>query len=906
MTITGISILGAQNATIVAAPYAPAGPLLAGTSDSSVIIGEPLVTFVMNEFGLGFVPGVRIRASAQVDPTRKWMEGVVTGYVDNVLSVTTDFWGDIGDPFTGWNINVAGLPGQTGDAGPQGPPGPPGGLVQGVLEPFGIDGDNNLTLNYNATLHVAGQLGIAQDVILPGMPSAGSAPALGDNSNKLATTGFVFLTSQPLDGDLTSLAAAAAINVIYYRSAADTWAPVTIGPNLSFASGVLDAIPAQPSDPDLIALAALTGTNTIYYRSAPDTWSPVTMGTNMNFSGGVLSAAGGSGGGGFITGVNPPFVAPAGVLGLSYINTTLNVDGSGNLTIADNAALPGTPTVVTPPAGGDNSNKVATTLWVRTWGGAKADLASPTFTGDPKAPTPATADNDTSIATTAYVQANLANYTPTAGLASFAPLASPALTGSPTAPTPAPGDNDTSIATTAFVAAALAATSTQPVGFRAHKNGVNQSITSAPLKLTFGTEAYDIGGYYDTATSRWTPPPGIVHLTASMMTGPMTAATQELRILKNGALFSRSVNSNYSQFDGQTVVADDVASGSDYYEVECYLTTAGALIADGRPDITYFEGHLTGGSKGDTGATGAPGAALAAPTPPQGRLTLAANTPVMTINATNIATLRYAPYLGNRIPIWDGTQMTMMGFVELTCLLSDTTKNPTAVGPNQVHDWFVWNDAGVLRLSHGPAWSSDTVRSAGTVLGRVAGIPLNNVAITNGPPAQRGTWVGTTASNASSTIDWQFGGSAVDGIPGIFGVWNAYNRVSISSFSHDLTASWNRNATGPIPAKDSLKMRVYAVFGAQEDVIDARYYCCHAVGSPGAYQAEVGVGIDTQTAYTGDVPLMQTGAPGSGGCKTTQLGFHYWQALESSTGTYSTFYGHLGNAKSGLLWEALM
>jgi hypothetical protein len=37
----------------------------------------------------------------------------------------------------------------------------------------------------------------------------------------------------------------------------------------------------------------------------------------------------------------------------------------------------------------------------------QAPLASPVFTGDPRAPTPATADNDTSIATTAYVQANI-------------------------------------------------------------------------------------------------------------------------------------------------------------------------------------------------------------------------------------------------------------------------------------------------------------------------------------------------------------------------------------------------------------------------------------------------------------------------------------------------------------------
>jgi len=38
----------------------------------------------------------------------------------------------------------------------------------------------------------------------------------------------------------------------------------------------------------------------------------------------------------------------------------------------------------------------------------KASLASPVFTGDPKAPTPASSDNDTSIATTAYVKTVLA------------------------------------------------------------------------------------------------------------------------------------------------------------------------------------------------------------------------------------------------------------------------------------------------------------------------------------------------------------------------------------------------------------------------------------------------------------------------------------------------------------------
>lgn len=75
----------------------------------------------------------------------------------------------------------------------------------------------------------------------------------------------------------------------------------------------------------------------------------------------------------------------------------------------------------------------------------KAPLVSPTFTGDPKAPTPATSDNDTSIATTAYVKAQ-----------GYAPIASPGFTGNPTAPTPTLGDNDTSLATTAFVQQAVA------------------------------------------------------------------------------------------------------------------------------------------------------------------------------------------------------------------------------------------------------------------------------------------------------------------------------------------------------------------------------------------------------------------------------------------------------------------
>lgn len=79
----------------------------------------------------------------------------------------------------------------------------------------------------------------------------------------------------------------------------------------------------------------------------------------------------------------------------------------------------------------------------------KANIASPTLTGAPAAPTAAPGTATTQLATTAFVDA--ARVILVAVDALKAPLASPALTGAPTAPTAAVGTNTTQLATTAFV-----------------------------------------------------------------------------------------------------------------------------------------------------------------------------------------------------------------------------------------------------------------------------------------------------------------------------------------------------------------------------------------------------------------------------------------------------------------------
>jgi len=87
----------------------------------------------------------------------------------------------------------------------------------------------------------------------------------------------------------------------------------------------------------------------------------------------------------------------------------------------------------------------------------KADKLSPTFTGTPTAPTPASTDNSTKLATTAFVQAATAGIALQAAVDAKANINSPTFTGTPTAPTPTLGDNSTKLATTAYVNAQVSA-----------------------------------------------------------------------------------------------------------------------------------------------------------------------------------------------------------------------------------------------------------------------------------------------------------------------------------------------------------------------------------------------------------------------------------------------------------------
>lgn len=170
-------------------------------------------------------------------------------------------------------------------------------------------------------------------------------------------------------------------------------------------------------------------------------------------------------------------------------------------------------------------------------------------------------------------------------------------------------------------------------------------------------------------------------------------------------------------------------------------------------------------------------------TPPQvtqGRVTLVTGVPVVSAPATSGAnTVYFTPYGGNQVELYDPVAGTwsLTTFTEVSQLTTDATKSPAAVGNNLNYDMFAWSDAGTFRCTRGPSWVAGAVAGSAVLRGTGAGSTelelfqgryVNKNAITNGPVARAGLYVGSIQSNGTATID---------DTATIMGVWNLFNQV---------------------------------------------------------------------------------------------------------------------------------
>jgi hypothetical protein len=287
---------------------------------------------------------------------------------------------------------------------------------------------------------------------------------------------------------------------------------------------------------------------------------------------------------------------------------------------------------------------------------------------------------------------------------------------------------------------------------------------------------------------------------------------------------------------------------------------------------------------------------------PGGRLTIETGKPVLTASVIGASTVYYSPSENGYANLYNGVAWYTVPFSELSQTLADTTKSPAASIASTVYDMFLWNDAGTLRCTRGPAWASATSRGTGagtSELVRVHGTHVNAADIVNGPAAQRGLYVGSIATDSSNQLNMHIDTiSAAGGGNARIDVWNRYNRAIIGvqcrpsddSWTQAVTATWRR-------ANASSDNRITFVNGLELDAVSSDILAL--ASNSGGNTARIAIGldsIDTPQAYHGIADLTSafaaqliarySGNPG--------LGRHFLQWLEYTDAGTTTWYGDNG------------
>lgn len=129
--------------------------------------------------------------------------------------------------------------------------------------------------------------------------------------------------------------------------------------------------------------------------------------------------------------------------------------------------------------------------------------------------------------------------------------------------------------------------------FLANKNGTNQGpYTDSNQLITFGTEIYDIGSYYDASSSTWTPPAGPIFIGANVqITGTFGAgSTGQLELWKNNASTWHRSQRAWTNGFALSIFQEDVANGTDYYTLHVYGASI-TYTVNGGVTNTLFYGH---------------------------------------------------------------------------------------------------------------------------------------------------------------------------------------------------------------------------------------------------------------------------------------------------------------------------
>ncbi len=309
--------------------------------------------------------------------------------------------------------------------------------------------------------------------------------------------------------------------------------------------------------------------------------------------------------------------------------------------------------------------------------------------------------------------------------------------------------------------------------------------------------------------------------------------------------------------------------------------------------------------------------------PPQGYLTLqnaASGGPVQgASDIVGVTTVYYSPYVGNQIPVWNGTAFSVLAFNELSLSLTSGAQLASTA-----YDVCVFNNAGTPVAVFGPAWttSSGAAASRGTGAGtaqliRQSGIWVNAVSIAanNGAtpytiPANQCTYVGSIFVDAAAG---QVSAYRTWGQSRKFGVWNAYNRVPIVLLVGDSTPSWPYSTNTVRPSDGRSQNSGIAFTGLPEEAIKSFFQQFITAPTSAVYtEGQIGIGNNQTVAFSGTIAQMSilgatTGTVGSVVSASLEIspriGAQVLTSLENTTASTPTFYGTQVNMVLQIEWR---
>lgn len=354
----------------------------------------------------------------------------------------------------------------------------------------------------------------------------------------------------------------------------------------------------------------------------------------------------------------------------------------------------------------------------------------------------------------------------------------------------------------------------------------------------------------------------------------------------------------------------------------CAITATAASITVGTTGIVSSGGNnylLTTGNAGNTlgNVTAAANISISSTTigavlPPQGRLTLISGTPVMNSNQTAKQIIYYDCYVGNTVPVYNGTIDAILPIA--ACEITDVMATGGAGVINSANVFDIWavNVSGTLTLciatnGSGGGWASDSGGGSNTARGTgYSQLDLttrpyitNKNSITHcyqsttdeGPiSANQATYLGTLYSTATAQTGMNFKpAGTVGGNNNVMGLYNAYNRVTIASLNYDTNSSATNGNTSPRVINNSANNRINIVDGLGQSTA-----ICTVIGGALTATSEsgylLGCNLDT-TSGSPTVFKASTAANQQVLTITTRenflpsIGFHFYQGMEAAANT---------------------